>query len=260
MTFIFFLYGLAFFALGVVILFYPKKNSRFDLANTLSLIALFGIYHGANEWVDMFKLIQNQSEITSLSAVGLIILPVSYFFLFLFGTKSLAQINKKYSALNTLPIFFFIIWAVITMLSTQHFLQGNIWARYLLGVPGTFLTSYALILHIPYFKKHIPSITVYIKIAAIAFVFYGIFSGIIVPKAEFFPASLVNDTFFMKYLGIPVQVFRTLTAVVIAFSMLSILRIFNWESIELHKEITKRKKLEQVREKLLTELELKHKE
>jgi signal transduction histidine kinase len=260
MIFIYFFYGLAFFTLGTSLLFYPKKKSRFHIAGTLTFIAIFGILHGINEWIDMFKLIQQPTVIPSLSIAGLIILPVSFFFLFLFGTKSVSQLNKKYSALNTLPIFLFITWTIITTFSTEHFLIGNIWARYLLGIPATFLSSYALILNLPYFKKNIPSVTGVIKIAAGTFFFYGVFSGIIVPEAGFFPASFINDIVFNNNFGIPVQVFRTFCAIVLAHSMLSILHIFNWETGELHVEIAERKRLEQVREKLLMELEQKNRE
>jgi signal transduction histidine kinase len=260
MIVIYFIYGLAFFTLGIATLFYPKKHSRFELAKTLSIISLFGIVHGGNEWIDMFKLIQKPTGITSLNIVGLIVLPISYFFLLLFGTMSLSQLHKKYSALNTLPILLFITWTIITTVSTQHFLIGNIWARYLLCVPGTFLSSYALILYVPYFKKNIPAITVNIKIAASAFFFYGIFSGIIVPEAGFFPASFINDTVFMNNVGIPIQVFRTFCAIALAYSLVSIVRIFNWETNQLHNEIAERKKLQQVHEKLLVELERKNKE
>ena len=245
MILIYFLYGLAFFTLGTSTLFYPKQNSRFQIAKTLSLIALFGIFHGMNEWIDMFKLLQKPTGITPLIVVGTIILPVSYFFLLLFGTKSLSQLNNKYSGLNRLPILLLITWIIITTTSTHYFLIGNIWARYLLGVPGTFLTSYALILYLPYFKKNIPSITLNIKIAAITFFFYGIFSGIIVPEAGFFPASFINDAVFINKVDIPIQVFRTFCAIVLAYSMLSILRIFNWETNKLHMEIAERKKMEQ---------------
>lgn len=260
MIVIYFIYGLAFFTLGIATLFYPKENSRFELARTLSLISLFGIFHAGNEWMEMFSLIQRPTENTSLSIVSLVILPVSYFFLLLFGIKSLSLSNKKYSVLNTLPLFLFITWTIITIASTRHFLTGDIWARYLLGVPGTFLSSYALFLYVPYFKKNLPSVAMNIKIAAGTFIFYGVFSGIIVPEAEFFPSSVINDTVFMNTIGIPVQVFRTMCAIILAYSMVSTLRIFNWETNELHNEIAERIKLEEVRVKLLAELDRKNKE
>ncbi len=49
MIFVWFIYGLAFFALGLVIIVYPKKPSIFSLANHIWLIAGFGLLHGVNE-------------------------------------------------------------------------------------------------------------------------------------------------------------------------------------------------------------------
>jgi len=39
---VFFIYGLAFFVIGLAIVIYPKKDSEFKLANNLLLIAGFG--------------------------------------------------------------------------------------------------------------------------------------------------------------------------------------------------------------------------
>ena len=54
MIFIWFIYGLAFFVFGLVILVYPKKGSAFSLAKDIWMVAVFGIIHGTNEWLDMF--------------------------------------------------------------------------------------------------------------------------------------------------------------------------------------------------------------
>ena len=52
MIFIWFIYGLAFFVLGLVIVIYPKKPSMFKLANHIWLIAGFGLRHGGRETSD----------------------------------------------------------------------------------------------------------------------------------------------------------------------------------------------------------------
>ena len=57
MILVWFIYGLAFFVLGLVILIYPKKGSKFDLARHIWLVGVFGIVHGVNEWLDMFMAI-----------------------------------------------------------------------------------------------------------------------------------------------------------------------------------------------------------
>ena len=57
MIFVWFIYGLAFFVLGLVILIYPRRDSRFRLAKHIWMIGVFGVVHGVNEWLDMFHAI-----------------------------------------------------------------------------------------------------------------------------------------------------------------------------------------------------------
>ncbi len=231
MTVVFFFYGLAFFILGFSILLYPKKDSRFILADNLWLIAAFGVIHGINEWIDMFTLIQKPMEIMPLKITRMIVMPVSFLFLIYFGAKVITETKKKYSILKFLPIILLITWAIIIALSSQQLLMWGVWARYLLGAPGMFLTSYAFFLQLSAFKNTKEfGIVRNLYIALISFAIYGIFSGLVVPQAGFLPASVLNYTFFLDTIGIPVQVFRTLCAIVIAYSTIRVLGIFNWET------------------------------
>jgi len=230
MTFVFFIYGLAFFTLGFAILLYPKKGSVYVLADKLWLIAGFGIVHGINEWIDMFLLIKNPVEMTFFKVINLPFLAASYLFLIWFGVLTITKTKNKYSLLKLLPIVLFVTWVVLTMLSSQKLLLGNVYARYLLGIPGTVLTAYALFLQLPEFKEsNILAISRNLKLAAGGFLFYGFFSGFIVPKAGFFPASMFNYAAFSNIMGSPVQVFRSICAVVIAYAIVRVLSIFNFE-------------------------------
>ncbi len=230
MIFVFFIYGLAFFILGFAILLYPKKDSVYILADKLWLIAGFGIVHGINEWIDMFLLIQKPVEMTFLKVINLPFLAASFLFLIWFGVATIIETKNKYSLLKSLPIFLFVTWVVLTILSSQKFLSGNVYARYLLGIPGTFLTAYALFLQLPEFKKS-NKLTIIrnLKLATGGFLFYGFFSGFIVPKAGFFPASIFNYTTFSDIIGSPVQVFRSICAVVITYAVIRVLSIFQFE-------------------------------
>ena len=70
------------------------------------------------------------------------------------------------------------------------------------------------------------------NVAAGAFFMYGICAGLIVSKGNFFPASIINDTAFAAAASVPVQLVRTLCALVILCSMLMVLRIFDFETKE----------------------------
>jgi diguanylate cyclase (GGDEF)-like protein/PAS domain S-box-containing protein len=231
MTILLFIYGLAFFILGLSILIYPKKNSSYAMANKLWLIAFFGITHGLNEWVDMFILIDRHMQVMPVKIFHLILMPVSFFFLLQFGTTVLSEDKKKLSALRILPVVLPLAWLLIVMTSSNPFLDGDIWARYLMGIPGTFVTSAAFFLHVKEFRKSgAASVASYIRLTASAFLFYGFLSGFIVPVADFFPPSVLNYALFMDKVGMPVQVFRALCALLLTFSMIKGLSVFDFET------------------------------
>ena len=233
MIFVWFIYGLAFFVLGLVILVYPKKGSVFKLANHIWLIAAFGILHGTNEWLDMFIAIGKPFPPDILKIIRLVTLVGSFLFLLRFGTKIVSEKKKKYRIIETLPIVFLAIWAVIIVTTKPRLLTGDIFARYLLCTPGALLTALGLLLQIPRFKKtKLPAATRKLQLAAIAFILYTIFAGLIVKEASFFPASFLNYTLFQSIFNVPVQILRAVCAIILAYSMTKLLSIFRWETLE----------------------------
>jgi len=143
MIYIYFIYGLAFFTMGLTILLIPRKGSAFSFARDLWLIAAFGITHGANEWLDMFILIKGAQAALPLRAARGIVLPLSFLFLVQFFVRS-AQKARPRPALRALPWGLFALWAGATAMSPRPLLAGDIWARYLLAAPGAILTSWVL--------------------------------------------------------------------------------------------------------------------
>lgn len=233
MVFVFFIYGLAFFILGFAILLYPKRSSKFELAGHVHLIAGFGILHGINEWIDMFILLNKPAAIASLEIARLLILPASFLFLLFFGFRIIATHKKMHQLFKWLPaVLLIIIWSILLIAGRPAlFLKWDILSRYLFCLPGAFLTAYALTLNIPEFKKNELTIAIRnIKLAAIVFFCYSILAGLIVPPADFFPASVLNYPAFTAAIGLPVQLFRALCAVIAAYSMIRVLSIFNWEA------------------------------
>jgi len=240
MIFVWFIYGLAFFALGLVIVVYPKKPSMFKLANHIWLIAGFGLLHGINEWLDMFIAIEEPMPPSILKVLRLITLSGSFLFLLRFGTKVIVETTKKFRLLEMLPVVFFAAWIVVLLLSSQRLLIGDISARYLLCVPGTMLTSLALFLQIPQFKEtKLKNVVRNLQLTAITFLSYGVLAGLIVKKASFFGANFLNYDMFLNTFGAPVQIFRAVCAVVMACSTTYILSIFRWETQQAQRELDK---------------------
>jgi len=224
---VFFICGLACFTLGFSVLIYPKKESAFRLAGHLRLIGLFGVLHGLSEWAEMFMLMGVQGGL--LKAARTVLLPLSFFFLLRFGADVVAG-DKKKPALRAAPALLLLLWTAL-FLGTRSIKTADISARYLLGAPGTLLTSYALFRQMPVFKGLGPARSG-LGLSAGVFFLYGLMSGLIVPEAGFFPASVVNYRSFMEIAGMPVQALRAACAVVIAYGMMNVLRVFDWESRE----------------------------
>jgi len=233
MVAIFFIYGLSFFCLGLIIAFYPKKECSYWLAKNIWLVAVFAILHGLNEWVDMLLIAQQTPAIPILRLVRTVLLPLSFLFLLQFGAKGISDLKNRYRGLRIAPIVLLILWAIIVASSTQRFLMADIWGRYLLAAPGIFLTAYTLLLQ----KDTVALLNsaksrLSITTATLGFILYGLFAGLIVPDADFIPATLFNYSVFSGATGIPVQVFRAFCAVIITYSMVKVLEIFDMETKE----------------------------
>jgi diguanylate cyclase (GGDEF)-like protein len=232
MTYIYFLYGLSFFTLGISVICFPKEGSEFRIAKTIVFIALFGIFHGLHEWAEMFGLMQNLPGVAALKPFDFFLLPASFYFLVVFAMKSILRKDAPFWAVHAVPAGLFLLWIILTAAAGRHFLMGNVWARYLLGVPGTVLTGCALFRQLPEMKQVNTYVYRNVAIAAGMFFIYGIFSGVIVPNSAFFPASVINDAFVIKTTGVPIQIFRTVCAVVISYNIISILNLFARETLE----------------------------
>ncbi|MCF7954785.1 MAG: PAS domain S-box protein [Phycisphaerae bacterium] len=231
MTVVFFIYGLAFFLMGFAILLYPKKGSSFALSGSIKFVACFGIIHGINEWLDLFIGIEYLADPRPLEIIRSVTLPVSFVFLLIFSSKVLITCSKKSCACRFISLFLVVLWAVLFLFGSRTMLMWDIWSRYILCVPGAFLTGLALLLYVPQVEPaRVKRITQNLKIAGFAFMAYALFAGVIVKKADIFPASLLNyDSFKELFGGIPVQVFRSGCAVIIAYSLIRVLEIFHWE-------------------------------
>lgn len=204
MVAIFFIYGLSFFCLGLIVAIYPKRESSFWLAKNIWLIAAFAILHGLNEWVDMLVIAQQIPAIPVLRLMRTVLLPLSFLFLLQFGVKGIIDQKNRYHTIRIAPLVLLILWAIIVASSTQRFLMADIWSRYLLAAPGIFLTAYTLLLQkdtVALFNSAKSRLS--ITTATLGFILYGLFAGLIVPDADFFPATLFNYSVFFGHNGNP---------------------------------------------------------
>src|SRR3990172_7383691 len=88
---VFFVYGLAFFSLGLVIALESRRSTALALASSLNYLAAFALLHAVVEWLEMLVMINSltgdHSGIPALRPVKPLLLAVSALCLLQFAVK-----------------------------------------------------------------------------------------------------------------------------------------------------------------------------
>lgn len=252
----YFLYGLSFYTMGIAVAFQYRGSSRFRLADSLRLLAAFGLMHGISEWGSVFIPVQASSldleSVWKAVALQRLLQSVSFFLLFCFGTKLIIDSAKKKRWLYALPVSLFVIWLIqfaffIPLLGTNELahwlLVSESWARYLLALPAGLFTAYGLILQIPAARELNYNSVYDLWIATILFGMFSLFSGLVVPNRIGGLSQVINVHNFWQHIGLHIEVFRTATALMITWSITRILGIFN---LETQRQITESRRREAV--------------
>lgn len=266
---VFFVYGLAFFAMGLAFALEARRTTELRLARSLKYLAAFGLLHATVEWIDMWLLLPWPLVATTaatLRVVRLALFVGSTVFLAVFGTSLLAWLAPRWRWVRWIPpallVFWLAYWAIgphLNPLATARWTPsevsclrchdgvapaqfgsatgwvpsmsvGDIWVRYLIYLPASVFAAAALWLQGSRFRQ-----SGYRRIArdcgwmAAAFAANGVVAGLIVPPAHFGLANWLNYDRFLSVVGVPPQVFRAVLAVVIALFGVRILRVFDIE-------------------------------
>ncbi len=239
---ILFVYGLVFFLLGFAIILQTRQSSRLDLARNLRWLAAFGITHGFYEWGDHFIPIQGEylSEPTMriLYLIHKILLAVSFACLFEFGLAVMPT-NNKARIFHWQTVAVLTMWAFITFFFFPGDPNDREWrrianalARYFIGFPGGMLAAYGLRIHTLRRIRplNVPKIVQMFRIAGLSLGMYAVVGGLVVPPVGFFPGNIVNTDTFTKFFNAPPLVFRSLVGMVIAFTIIRALEVFDLET------------------------------
>ena len=266
-VFLFFVYGLAFFSMGIAALLQrgTTRYSSFPLQQAIIYLGLFGIIHGMTEWIIMVRI----SGLTphfqhQLFALGTFTNGLSFVFLWVFGACLLQKGSERFRLkLRQVPWIIFGGWAIAfaaayTVYGTSQlhwiFLE-DIFSRYFIGFPGAALTVYALFLHARQLHElNLSKAALKMKALAAAFAAYGFFAGLIVDEKGFFPSTILNKTAFYHVAGFPVEVGRAASAIAITLLFVNLIRIFEWENERNLKRLTRQQTIAQQRSELGREL------
>jgi len=242
---IYFLYGLSHFTIGVVVALEATRSSQLRLARALPFFAAFELSHGINEWLEMLSMISQQiptvarepqwAEIVKLGWLAL-----SFFFMFLFGTRLLSQLVPEHKRwLRWLPFLSILLYAagVLQMRLFQppnsfnsSIDLGDLWTGYCIGLPAAVVTCAALLAQRRSFlSENMPQFGSDLVGATLALAWYAMLDQGVGPRTPYFPSSIINKEAFFSLTGVPVELARTGAIIVFAFFIIRTMRVFEVE-------------------------------
>ncbi len=240
--YVYFLYGLAFFALGLVVLLESGRATEFRFARALGPLAWFGFLHGGHEWFEMFQIFGAHGEGRTASLAAELIRTslrvLSFLFLLSFSARLLADYERTPWLSRVQVAAMGGMWLLalgLIYLRFQPELQdllvaGDVLARYGLAIPGSVLAAWALLRERHDF--HARGMSQYgrgLLWAALGFMIFGLIGQLFTRPSLVFPSQTLNTAFFLRNFGLPIQLVRGVAAVGITFSLASALRAFELE-------------------------------
>jgi PAS domain S-box-containing protein len=205
LDYILFLYGFAFILLAAVcLIMHRERIGRLPWV----WLGLFGLVHGITEWLEI--LVLSLGDGTVFSAIRLGLMTLSFVLLFEFGRDGLLKLQgKSPGRWIYVPLLALAISGSFTGLSGL-----NAAVRYTLGLSGGLLSGLSLLRA----SRMDTTTRRTLFCAALLMTGYALATGIIIPRASFFPASIINQSSFLSLIGIPIQLIRGILTVLIATS------------------------------------------
>lgn len=239
---VFFVYGLAFFSMGIAIVLEGGRALDARLRHALRPLAAFGLVHGGHEWFEMFQglsLLPGQATWPlAWEALRLALLAFSFLSLSAFGASLLSPTDEFRRLSLVVPLTQVTLWGLgLFVLRGQFSLEAglwdvaNVWTRYLLAAPAALIASIGLVAQQRAFRqaglKRFGRDSLW---AAVAFAWYGLVGQIFTQASRLPPSQVLNQDLFLRLFGFPVQMFRAGLALVIAVFVIRFLRAFEVEN------------------------------
>jgi len=231
---IYFVYGLAFFCMGLAILLEIGHISDSRLRFALRFLAVFGLVHGTHEWMEMFHL-QGISPAQALDphqldVVRVFVLAFSFLALAAFGAALLFPGRAARRASLWIPLAGLLAWSagmvVLSVRYPQEFWHvADAWTRYMLAIPAALLACAGLLAQRRVFARAgMAEFGQDSLWAAVAFAWYGAVGQAFVSATPLPPSNVINSELFLSLFGFPVQLLRATAAVVVAVFVVRFLR------------------------------------
>ncbi len=238
-TFVFFIYGLAFFCMGLALLLESGRSPLFAEGRVLRPLAIFGFVHGSHEWLEMFLDKSDWVVFQNPLLVGWLrvgILAVSFTSLIVFGLRAL-QPGRTLSRreilgwLALLGLYALLVGLVGYLSGRSHsdwLAHVDAALRYLLAMPGALLAGVALQQQATQAQPGLHGLGRSLRWASWGFLIYAITQAV-VPPLDVFPADVLNTATFIRAVGFPVQVVRAVCAVLVTVSLIRGMQVVDAE-------------------------------
>jgi signal transduction histidine kinase len=128
--------------------------------------------------------------------------------------------------------------------------------RYLLAGPSAIIAALGLQKHIKEEIKplDLSRIEQFLRLASLSLAALALLNGLIVPDAPFFPANVLNYSLIERFIGVPIQVFLSIFGVILAYSVIQAMEIFQIETAQVLEEAERTRVLMADRERIGREL------
>lgn len=261
------IYGFAMVTMGIYALM--QKQSKFmnlSLVKSLKYLGLFGITHGMSEWISMIIRLELCHPLYHHDFIygNQILKAVSFTFLFYFGFDFLPIRDRYKKILLGLPVLFLIAYVggfffLLNQYGMEYHLTNPkyniISLRYLMGFPSCLISAAAL-----WYNARIIAKTRSIEISkryknlAWVFIFYSLLEGLLVSKADYFPANIINKELFIELFQITPLMIKAFVGFIIYVLLIKVIDTFSWEQEERLGRLEKHRIASEERRKLGLEL------
>jgi len=150
---IYFLYGLAFFSMGLLVAMEGGRSTDARLRMALRPLAGFGLVHAAHEWLEMYKIMGHFSDLfsTIYPMIALSLLAFSFLSLAAFGSYLVLGSESTWRVSLIIPLALEAVWVygLLTFKSMyvlkDIYLIADVWTRYSIAIPAGLLAAAGLV-------------------------------------------------------------------------------------------------------------------
>ncbi|OJF94620.1 sensor histidine kinase [Alkalibacterium sp. 20] len=221
---LYFFYGLTFYTFGLSAILQNNQTSvdSIDVFSKNIYLGYFGLFHGTTEWFIMIRSLDIFSNYSFyLYTFQIVANAASFSFLLYYGLNFHSS-SSKTRIKKIIPLALFSVWITGLYISfnvsgyAQTFPLFSALSRYFIGLPATIYTSYRFFkLSRQSKRKHLLTLSNHLIIISLCFLFYGIFSGILITDKGFFPNTIINSSLLQETIGVSSEFLRMIMAIII---------------------------------------------